>query len=179
METKKVAGAVAAIAVATAVAYSVVTSTTSTTGTIPGPHVITATAFDAAGNSSTDTVTVEVYGVGSHPTTLTIGSSKSAVYLNTPNYSTLLTGKMYSSSGTELTLSKIYVWKYIDSTWSLAGPSGVPTDSMAVYGSNARQYQFRVAPTRTTKYQFRFDGDSWNQYSTSPTLTIPVWQEVK
>lgn len=138
-----------------------------------GPHTLTATAYDAAGNSDTATVTVEVYGAGTVVTTMpALKASKTAIYLETVNTSSLLSGKLYSGSK-ELTTSPVHVWTKpsVEETWTYLG--------QATYGKTAGYYQYRVSPTRTSDYQFRYNGNSWYAHSASPTLKIPVWTEVK
>lgn len=142
------------------------------TSTKPGPHFISATAYDEAGNSAAETITVEVDGTGTVETTAKLSASKSSIYLGTPNISTLLRANLYNGSK-EMTASIVHIWAKpsAEETWTYQG--------QAYYAKTAGNYQWRGFPERTTDYQMRYNGNSYFAPSESPVYRVTAWTEVK
>lgn len=162
--------------VAVAVAADVTSNhsvTWNTATTSPGPHQITAVAYDAAGNASTpDTITVWVNGTGTASSSLTLTSTVSDVMINYKS-STIFRAKMTDAkTSREVTNSAIYLWRKYNNTWTYTG-------LRAYYNSTSGFYERSFWPTGTADYQVRYYGNTYYQPKTSASVRVRVWSEVK
>jgi len=130
-----------------------------------GLHIITATAFDAAGNTAESSVLVTV-PMPPRPTTLT-GSSGT----KTASYNGAVTIYAELKSG-DVLVGMPGRSPFLE--YSSNGTSGWTTANTAIVGSAYGRYQATVRRTSTLYYRFRFTGDEDYGYepSTGPVVKV-------
>jgi hypothetical protein len=167
-------GVIAVLAIFVAIGAAAAQSYTQVwdTLTVPnGSHVITATAYDVAGNSSTATITVNV--ANTMGTIMTMRASKSPIYLDTTNDNTLLQASLLSFNMPVASQKvSLYSWDSSSTVWKI-----VAWDMP--WAAGAQNYQYRVYPTRTTWYKAVFKGNLDYLPATSNEVKMYVWKEVK